>query len=257
MESRASRTPGDAERGCRDAGLEQVLEGRCLRSVFQPIIDLRDNHVAGVEALARIPRSSDESPGPWFDRARTAGRTAELDLLAAETALAARRSLPDDVYLAVNVSPTGLLDERIVELLERAAGDLVVEITEHEIVEDYETLAEAARHYREHGIRFAIDDAGSGWNTLRHVLELGPEILKLDQALISRVTSDRTSRALVAALAGFSREVGTTMIAEGVETAEQLAVLADLGVDHGQGFGLGRPGSLTDAMAPAAPISKG
>ena len=237
-----------------DAGLDEVLDRRRLRSVFQPIIDLRDNHVAGVEALARIPGDSHESPSGWFDRARAAGRTAELDLLAAETALAARRSLPDDVYLAVNISPSALLDERIIELLERAAGDVVVEITEHEIVEDYDTLAVAVHRYREHGIRFAIDDAGAGWNTLRHVLELGPEILKLDQTLISRVTSDRTSRALVAALAGFSREVGTTMIAEGVETAEQLAVLAELGVDHGQGFGLGRPGSLCAAIAPPAPV---
>ena len=254
MESREGRNPAAAEHTGRDAGLERVLDGRCLRSVFQPIVDLRDNHVAGVEALARIPWGSDESPVSWFARARSAGRAVELDLLAAEIALAARQSLPDDVYLAVNISPTGLLDERIVELLEHAAGQVVVEITEHEIVEDYEQLAIAARRYRRHGIRFAIDDAGAGWSTLRHVLELGPEIMKLDQTLISRVTTDRTSRALVGALAGFSREVGTTMIAEGVETAAQLAVLSDLGVDHGQGFGLGRPGSLTDAMAPTPQI---
>lgn len=257
MQSRASRHPVHADHDGHDAGLEQVLDGRCLRSVFQPIVDLRDNHVAGVEALARIPWGSDASPIPWFDRARSAGRTVELDLLAAETALAARRSLPEDMYLAVNISPTGLLDERIVELLEGAGGDLVVEITEHEIVEDYEALVDAAGRYRRHGIRFAIDDAGAGWSTLRHVLELCPEIMKLDRTLISRVTSDRTSRALVAALVSFSREVGTTMIAEGVETAEQLAVLADLGVDHGQGFGLGRPGSLYDAMAPPVPIGGG
>lgn len=256
MWSRAKRTGPCMDEAGHDAGLEDVLDRRSLRSVFQPIVDLRDNHVAGVEALARIPGDSDDSPVGWFDRARAAGRTAELDLLAAETALAARRCLPEDVYLAVNVSPSALLDERIVELLERAAGEVVVEITEHEMVEDYETLAVAAGRYREHGIRFAIDDAGSGWNTLRHVVELGPEILKLDRMLISRVTSDTTSRALVAALAGFSREVGTTMIAEGVETAEQLSVLADLGVDHGQGYGLGRPGSLRGAMAPPLPIGR-
>jgi EAL domain-containing protein (putative c-di-GMP-specific phosphodiesterase class I) len=235
----------------RDDELDRVLDLRRLRIVFQPIIDLTTQRVVGVEALARIPRSSRRSPIPWFERARGAGRVAELDLLAIETALAARDVLPDDVYLAVNLSPTGLLDERIQRLLAVAEGSIVVEITEHEAVEDYPALLECVDALRSRGIRIAIDDAGAGWSTFRHVLELRPEIVKLDQAVITRVDTDPAAKALISALAGFTRDVGATMIAEGVETGAQLEALVDVGVDHVQGFGLGRPGSLAEAMDPA------
>jgi EAL domain-containing protein (putative c-di-GMP-specific phosphodiesterase class I) len=231
-----------------------VLDLRRLRIVFQPIIDLRTQRVVGVEALARIPSSSRRSPIPWFERARGAGRTAELDLLAVETALAARELLPADVYLAVNLSPTGLLDDQIQRRLAEAEGDLVVEITEHEAVEDYPALLECVEPLRARGIRIAIDDAGAGWSTFRHVLELRPEIVKLDQGVITRVATDPAARALVAALAGFGRDIGATTIAEGVETGAQLEALADIGVDHVQGFGLGRPGSLSEAMDPELAI---
>jgi EAL domain-containing protein (putative c-di-GMP-specific phosphodiesterase class I) len=228
----------------RDPALDEIIRDRRVRVVFQPITDVRSGRVVGVEALARIPPESHLSPLAWFDRARSAGRVIDLDLVAAEAAVAASAMLPDEVFLSVNLTPAGLRDRRVEQVVARHQGTLVVEITEHEAVEDYDLLAPALARLRELGVRIAVDDAGAGFATMRHVLEIRPEILKLDASLTAEVTTDRGAQALTRALAAFADEIGATVVAEGVETADQLARLADLGVTHAQGFVYGLPAAL-------------
>ncbi|MEA3019342.1 MAG: hypothetical protein QOI47_866 [Actinomycetota bacterium] len=231
-----------------DAGLDAVIRDRRLGMMFQPIFDLATGELVGVEALARIPADSAQSPVPWFQRAGSVGRAAELDLVAAEAVVAACEELPVDLYLAVNLTPAGALDRRVQAVLGSSRCRLVVEITEHAVVDDYESLNAAAATFRKGGARIAVDDAGAGWASLRHVLELRPEIVKLDQAITARITSDPVARALTSALVVFAREVGSTLLAEGIEVPAQLDACRELGVAHGQGYLLGRPGTLAGAL---------
>jgi EAL domain-containing protein (putative c-di-GMP-specific phosphodiesterase class I) len=121
---------------------------------------------------------------------------------------------------------------------------LVVEVTEHAAVEDYEPLQRAIGDLRRRGVRLAIDDAGAGFSSLKHIVRLVPEFIKLDLFLIRDVNDDPVKRAIVAGMIGVASQIGARLIAEGVETAEELRVLTDLGVDSAQGFYLGRPGPL-------------
>jgi len=235
-----------ARRPRPDRPLDEVIRRRELRIVFQPIRKLASNELVGVEALARISATPDTSPEGWFARARRAGRVVDLDLIAAEAAVAAGAPLPPDVYLAVNLTPAGLCDGRAADIL-AADRSVVVEITEHDVVDDYDELVAALDELRSRGVRVAVDDAGAGWSTLRHVLLVRPDIVKLDAGVTAAVVRDAGARALTRALVGFTTEIGAVLVAEGVEDEEQVAVLRELGVTHAQGFALGHPGNLAEA----------
>lgn len=125
---------------------------------------------------------------------------------------------------------------------------LLLEVTEHSSIGDYGLLSEALAQLRKAGLRLAVDDAGSGYASFRHILKLRPDIIKLDQSLIRGIDHDPGSRALAAALITFARETGSCVIAEGVETEDELAALRVLGVGTAQGYLLGRPGSLPDPI---------
>lgn len=238
----------------RDRALSDVLRRERFEIVFQPVIDLRDGVVAGVEALARFPATSHELPSAWFSRARAAGVLQELELRTAGAALRRASALPPSVYLAVNLSAETTVDRRLKTLWAARGHQIVIEITEHDVVSDYPALSIAAGGLRAVGMRIAVDDAGAGWASLRHILELRPEIVKLDGSLTARVVDDDASRALVLALVGFGRAVGATIVAESVESREQARELRRLGVTHGQGYGLCRPGRLEDVLAAAPPV---
>src|SRR5207302_1055710 len=132
------------------------------------------------------------------------------------------------------------------------AKELVIEITEHAPVEDYDGLNEALRSFRERGGRLAVDDAGAGFSSLRHILRLVPDFIKLDGALTRGIDTDRTRRALGAALISFASEIGVPIIAEGIETQAEVDALRALEVTCGQGFFLGEPGPL----AAPAPVGR-
>lgn len=169
----------------------------------------------------------------------------ELELAAIASALALLPRLPPPVYLSVNASATTVLDPRLAALLEHcAAGRVVLELTEHSRVADYAELMAVLSRLRARGIRVAVDDAGSGYATLRHVLALLPDVIKLDIDLIRGVDADPARRALVVSLVSFATELGATLVAEGIQTAAELATLQQLNVGHGQGFHLGGPGDL-------------
>ncbi|MEX0835522.1 MAG: EAL domain-containing protein, partial [Nitriliruptor sp.] len=196
-------------------------------------------------------------PNEWFDEAASVGRGNELELAAAEAALAQLGRIPDDVFLSINLSPEVVLDPALPALLDAVPPDrLVLELTEHAPVRDYDELLGRLEVLRARGIRTAVDDAGAGFAGLQHVLRLRPDILKLDIALTSGIDHDPARRALSTALVAFAAEIGAVIVAEGIETAGELRTLRDLGVPWGQGYHLARPGALplatttlTDAVA--------
>jgi EAL domain-containing protein (putative c-di-GMP-specific phosphodiesterase class I) len=124
------------------------------------------------------------------------------------------------------------------------AARVVVEITEHEAIEDYESLLPRLADLRARGVRVAIDDAGAGFASLRHTLRIAPDIVKLDISLTRDIGTDRGRQALASALVSFADEMRMTVVAEGIETAEELEMLLELGVRQGQGFFLAEPKPL-------------
>jgi PAS domain S-box-containing protein len=243
------RRPGgqdaDAQRRERDRSrVGDVIARRALRPVFQPIMDSATGTVVGAEALSRFPDEAERSPDQWFSEAEAAGLGEQLELLAMSTALEAARQLPPDLYVSVNLSPTTLTSAELVGRLLAAPVDparLVIEITEHASVADYGPLAERIGELRRLGLRIAVDDAGAGFASFRHILELTPDYIKLDRDLVDGIDTDPARRALVGAVVTFARDVGFTVIAEGVERPEELRTLQQLGVASVQGFLLGRP----------------
>lgn len=124
----------------------------------------------------------------------------------------------------------------------------MLEITEHAHVEDYNCLLQAIEPLRARGVRLAVDDAGAGYSSLQHILQLQPDLIKLDIGLTRSIDLDPARRALASALVSFARETGSHIIAEGVETASELAALRSIGVDKAQGYFLGRPMHLEAAV---------
>ncbi|HXA29013.1 MAG TPA: EAL domain-containing protein [Candidatus Angelobacter sp.] len=229
----------------RLAAIRSVLDRERMNMVFQPIVELDSGRTVGFEALARFCDDPSRSPADWFADAEMVGLSVDLELMAIRLALQAFDELPPDTYLSVNVGPTSALSERLIPVLLSVAPERVyLEITEHAPIADYGQLVVALAPLRERGVRLAIDDAGSGFASLRHILSLSPDLIKLDISLTQGIDTDRSRRALASGLISFGESVGTCLLGEGVETAAELAALRELGVPFAQGYYLGRPGPL-------------
>jgi EAL domain-containing protein (putative c-di-GMP-specific phosphodiesterase class I)/AmiR/NasT family two-component response regulator len=249
--ARLEREHGQAE-GRRDKRerIRRLLEGgEGMTMVYQPIVSLKTGVVMGVEALARFAPPPQRTPDRWFAEAVDLGLGTELQLLAVGRALPALDQLPDDVYVSVNVDPTTASSPGLAEILGRwPAERIVVELTEHAPASDYPSLREALDTFRRSGIRMAVDDAGAGFASLRHILELSPDMIKLDISIVRDIDKDASQRALASALVAFAREIDTELIAEGVETAEEAFALDLLGIRLIQGFYVARPGPVSDLV---------
>jgi EAL domain-containing protein (putative c-di-GMP-specific phosphodiesterase class I)/CheY-like chemotaxis protein len=234
------------ERQQRIERITRAIEGEGRSTVFQPIMELETHRVVGIEALARFELEGEPWPiERWFFEAANVGLGLELELACNRSALEALPHLPPQAYLSINVSHRTAESDELLGLLEGTeAARVVVEITEHEAVEDYERLTSAMQRLRALGARVAIDDAGAGFASLRHILLMAPEIIKIDVSLTSSIDTDPRRRALAAALISFAEEMMIDVVAEGVETQEEHAALVSLGVKLGQGYFLGRPGPL-------------
>jgi PAS domain S-box-containing protein len=223
--------------------VEAVLEASSFHPVFQAIVDLASGRVVGVEALTRFTAEPAQGPDKWFALAHVTGLGVELELATLAAALEQIGDLPARAYLSVNVSPAVLPDA--VPLLSTVDGTrLVVEITEHDEVADYDALLGTLAGLRARGIRVAIDDAGAGYSSLSHVLRLLPDIVKIDMSITQGVDGDLARQALARALVEFGGRLGATVVAEGIETTAELQVLASIGVACGQGYLMARPGPL-------------
>jgi EAL domain-containing protein (putative c-di-GMP-specific phosphodiesterase class I) len=225
--------------------IRHVVDGDGMSIVFQPIMDLRDRAVVGMEALARFEGDPPRPPDVWFHEAASVGLGTDLELTAIRHALAQAADLPPEAYLSLNLSHRTATSPRLLEVLaDEAADRLVIEITEHEAVEDYDTLCDALGLLRTRGVRVAIDDAGAGFASLRHALRLDPHILKVDISLVRDIDTDRARRALASALIRFAEEMDVAIVAEGIETPAELDTLRSLGVQFGQGYFLARPSPI-------------
>ncbi len=225
--------------------IERVLESGVVTMAFQPIAELQSSRIVGVEALARFGVVPDRGPDAWFADAEMLGMRLELELTAMRSAIAQMDGIPDDAYLAVNVSPGTTMTPRFLDTLDGVPlHRVVMEITEHAGVDDYDGLNAALTALRDRGIRLAIDDAGAGFSSLRHIVRLSPDFIKLDITLTRDIDADPARRALATALISFASEIGATIIAEGIETRSEFETLRALGVAFGQGFYLARPAAL-------------
>lgn len=222
--------------------LQDILDNERFRPVYQPVYRLDNQRLIGFEALTRFAINTAQSPQHWFNQAALAGLTETLEEAVLHRALRDLPHLKAGHLLSFNVSPSTILDGAVTDLL---AGyplrNLVLELTEHESVNCYGALMETLRPLRERGLTIAIDDTGAGFANFRHILEIKPEIIKLDQTLTRRIDQNPDSRALVRALSGFARETGSRLVAEGVETPAELVALKALEIDAVQGYLLGAP----------------
>ena len=242
-------------RSTRDSAIARIdaaiAAGRSC--VYQPIWNLTELRPIGFEALARFSAEPVRSPDKWFADAAAVSLGPELELAAIETAIEGLPSLPPPLYLAVNASPATVLDPRLARLLERLPLErLVLEITEHDAIGDVDAINAALAPLRARKMRLALDDAGAGYSGLQQILCLKPDLIKLDRALIQDIHRDPAKRSLAIALASFARATGSQLIAEGVETDAELAMLRTAGIENIQGYLLGRPMPLADAAALAS-----
>ena len=213
---------------------------------FQPIHQLSDGAPIGVESLARFPDHGDRCPSDWFAEAAQLGVGVELEMSAIRAAIDAMAHVPAPHYVSINVAPETLFSDSLVSLLRDAPpGRMVVELTEHARVASYPQLRARLDRLREYA-RIAIDDVGAGYAGMRHIIDLAPDIIKLDIALIRDVDQDPARQALVSAMVTFAARIGASIVAEGVETAGEAQMLKALGIHHAQGWRFSR------AMPPVA-----
>jgi EAL domain-containing protein (putative c-di-GMP-specific phosphodiesterase class I) len=245
------RRPIERERAAIVARIDAAIAGHGLHMVFQPIVRLDSLDLVGVEALSRFD-GGPVTPDRWFHEAATVGRGVDLELASLGLAVAAIPKLPRHVYLSVNASPALICQwgQRDVPSHVRLE-QLVLEITEHEPIHDYDLLLETLAPLRARGMRIAIDDAGAGYSSFRHILLIKPDVIKLDISITRAIDQDASRRALATALISFATEINATLVAEGVETAAELDTLHSLGATLGQGYFFARPGTLAQTLGTA------
>jgi EAL domain-containing protein (putative c-di-GMP-specific phosphodiesterase class I) len=228
--------------------VNSILAEGFIRMAFQPVVRLDDGIAVAYEALSRFDDPAFPSAAHAFAAAARAGVGVELELLAAQQALARLPDVPAGTWLGVNLSAEALVLPAVQEtLLRQAQHRIGVEITEHTEVHDYDELIAATDRLRGAGIQIGVDDAGAGYASFRHILKLRPNVIKLDLEIVRDVDTDPVRQALTRSLVTFSNEVDAALVAEGVETASELATLQRLGVEYGQGYLFARPGSLPAA----------
>jgi EAL domain-containing protein (putative c-di-GMP-specific phosphodiesterase class I) len=220
-----------------------------LTVVYQPIFDLVANEMTAVEALARFEATPYRPPNVWFEEAHRHGLGVDLEMVSITRVLAELPSLPSSVDLTVNVGPNTVMSSAFRDAVAPYINRIIVELTEHRIVDDYPKLVETLRSLRHEGARISVDDTGAGYSSLTHILKLAPDYIKLDRDLISSIDVDPVRRALAAALVSFADGTGAHIVAEGVEDGAELHVLRSLGVRYAQGYYLGRPSAAEDFLS--------
>ena len=255
--------------------IDQVIDNGLLMTAFQPIVDVRTWTIVGAEALTRFVEEPGAAPDVWFAEAAAVGLGVALELCALRTALTAAARLPIELYVSLNVSPLTCLEPSLLEILVGSGIDprrLILEITEHSQVADYQSLTGVLTELRGSGIRIAVDDAGAGFSSGQHILRIRPDVIKLDRTIVTDIDTEPGQRALAAAVLALALHIGAQVIAEGVETPEESTCVRDLGVQCIQGFLFGRPtvearewatwgsspvttGPITTTLIAAAPIT--
>lgn len=229
-----------------------------LQPVFQPVIDLARDEVCGYEMLSRFDGRGPRAPVRWFEAAERHGVQGRLEALVLAAAIQARDRLPPNCFLALNLTPSALLEADVQATLSTVGSldRLVLEVTEHSPIDDPGALSALVSQVRDAGALIAVDDAGAGYGSLQRVMTLAPHFVKLDRELISGIDHDLAKQALVEAVGGFAGRIDAWLVAEGIENEDEQATLQRLGVPLGQGFHLGRPVPFMAARRFSRPRSR-
>ena len=233
--------------------IEEIIKEERISPVYQPIVSLSTGEIFGYEALSRfdLQRNGSDtvSTRDIFQTAYQSGQLWDLERLCRKKALEGARHISHGLKLFLNVSPNVIHDNQFrsgftnkyLNKYGISTTDVVFELTEHMAIENMDSFKSVLNHYRRQGYETALDDAGAGESGLNTLLALNPAYLKLDMEIIRDIEKHHNKRSLVKAFVQFANTSNTILIAEGIETEKELAVLIELGVDYGQGFYLGRP----------------
>jgi EAL domain-containing protein (putative c-di-GMP-specific phosphodiesterase class I) len=241
------------------ARLDEIIRTEAFHVEFQPVIDLMDGSIYMVEALSRF---QSRTPGEWFDEARELGLIHKLEILAIRKALRAAHVVPGDALVSVNVSPDTLTSQAFTRLLEHTRFPLhrlVLEVTEHAFIDDFERVLKMMQRLRAKGVKVALDDLGAGYASLRHLVGLAPDIIKVDRSLIRDIHEGGSQHALLRALVSFASTVDAVLVTEGIESNAELAVVRSTGARYGQGFLLSNPAAVphpADHLNGVRPVSR-
>ncbi|MEM1274009.1 MAG: EAL domain-containing protein [Pseudomonadota bacterium] len=231
--------------------LDEIMSGAKYHLQAQPIVALDRGQVQGYEALCRFETDRIWDAAAVFAAAARVHRTAELEQQIIARALRYLSGLPSDIYLSINASPETVFNPGFSALFDEVHfSNLVLEITEHRAVDDYDALLARLAPLRQAGMRLAVDDTGMGHSGLHQILALSPDLIKLDRALVAGIDADAAKRAMCAAMVHYATETGATLVAEGIETVAEHRCLRDLGVARGQGYLFAHPRPLADLMVP-------
>jgi EAL domain-containing protein (putative c-di-GMP-specific phosphodiesterase class I) len=234
--------------------IEAIIAERAFMPVFQAISTLDDREVVAYEALTRF--TDGVRPDRHFANAVAVGLGVDLELVTLESAVRAAERIPYDLWLSLNVSPLAVeAGSRLSRILRLSHHPLILELTEHVAVADYTRLRAALKELRV-PFRIAVDDAGAGYASMTHVVELEPSLVKLDISLVRGIDADPVRQALIAGMLFFSERTDCRLLAEGIETEAELATLIKIGVPLGQGYLLGRPGEFVGRPPDARPTPR-
>lgn len=230
--------------------LREILRTRAVTTAYQPVVDLQERRILGYEALTRVESRTFEGPEQLFQAAYDNDAVWSLEQICRDRAIRGARGLPADQLLFLNIEPDTIHDPALraqatFDLLRRSglqAGQVVLEMTEHAAVRDFSHLRQVLNYFQFHGFRLAIDDVGSGYSGLKSIAEIRPDFIKIDMGLIRDLHRHSIKQDLVATIVRFCASSGITLVAEGVEAAEELACLRSLGVRYAQGYLFARPG---------------
>jgi diguanylate cyclase (GGDEF)-like protein len=245
--------------GASVSAVAEVIARGQLHPVYQPIVAIPDGHVIGVEGLIRpMPPAPFATPMQLFAAAEAGGHVTALDLACVDTIVAGARELPADQLLTVNLAPSTLEASEfssgaLLAILARhefSPDRLIIELTEHHPLRDLDRARSRMAAFRRAGVRFAADDIGAGNAGLRLLSEIEFDVLKVDLTLVQRSELERPSNAVIGSVVELAARTGALVIAEGIERSAQMGPLLRLGITAGQGFYLGRPGPLAQAIEP-------
>lgn len=250
------KNPKDASLTAEDVRVVLAEPEQTIRLVAQPIVDMRRGVVVGYETLSRftLPSGKPAFPDKMFAAAMSAGLGEELEALVIAEALVLSRSKPPNCFLTINVDPLHVHARRVLDVLE-AHGDLsglILELTENTIISDLDTMRSALESLRRRGALIAIDDAGAGYSGLKQIVELRPQVLKIDRDLVTGIDTNEAKRALIHMLGELAGRLDAWVLAEGIETEAEQNALCQLGVPLGQGYLLGRPAPPWAGVSDAA-----
>lgn len=228
--------------------LKKIIRGKKIHTLFQPIVSLKNQRLLGYEALSRGPAGMVlENPGLLFEAANANNLTLKLENLCHRQAIKSAQGLPKGLKLFLNIEAP-VLDSRLYQRTDYLKSstlrpeDIVLEITERKVIKNVKSFRENMGFFHRKGFHFALDDTGTGFNSIKVLWELKPDYLKLPTFLVRDINRDPLKEEFIQVLVNFAKRAKVKTIAEAVEKRAELKVLRRLGVDYAQGYLFARPG---------------